>query len=98
MTDVEEFQTSLEDLLISRTLTVTMNSLALAPDTTQPGNFVCPFSRCEAAVILRPRTNGTFTFIGDPFTESHQSGQDQMYEHNDDEDELLSRFECMVLV
>lgn len=96
MTDFQEFQSSLENRLVSRTVIATRNYLAIAPDITQLGDVICLLSGCDAPVILRPRTNGTFTFIGDAFIGSDQLGQDRMHERLDDE--LLSKFEYMVLI
>lgn len=96
MTDFQEFTSSLEDKLVSRTVIATRNYLTIAPDITQPGDVICLLSGCDAPVILRPRTTGTFTFIGDAFIGSDQSGQDQMFERLNGE--LLSKFGYIVLI
>lgn len=96
MTDLHFYQEHLENLLVSRTIIATRNHLAIAPDITQPGDVICLLSGCDAPVILRPRTNGTYILIGDTFIESDQPGQDAMYEQIDDA--LLSRLEYITLV
>jgi hypothetical protein len=91
MTDFQELQSRLEYLIISGTIIATRNGLAIVPDITQPGDVVCLLSGCDAPVILRRRTDGAFSFIGDAFIRSDQLGYGRV------PNELLSKFEYMVL-
>lgn len=39
--------------------------VALAPMWTKPGDILCQFIGCTAAVILKPLDGGVYKFIGD---------------------------------
>jgi hypothetical protein len=76
MIDFEDLQTYLEDLLVSRTVIQTDEFWGLAPDITEPGDFICLLSGCNAPVVLRPCGSGKFSFIGDAFLSSNKFGKD----------------------
>ncbi|KAF4629225.1 hypothetical protein G7Y89_g8926 [Cudoniella acicularis] len=83
--DFEPLYDFSEYLLTNRTVISTGKSLALAPDFTEPGDVIFQLLGCDSLVILRPRGNDKYTFIGSALIVSDSPGQDRAFQDFDDD-------------
>lgn len=67
-TNIAEINDAFSYLTVSRTLAQTEDDrLILALDAAEAGDVVYCVAGCSNAIVLRPRNDGTFMFIGDCF-------------------------------
>ncbi|OCL10920.1 HET-domain-containing protein [Glonium stellatum] len=74
--DTSSIYTVVQGLLMSRTFfEMEEGQIGIAPDFTKRGDLVCVFKGCDAPIILREHTEGSYTFIGDSHVLGFMDGE-----------------------
>jgi hypothetical protein len=72
---VETYYAHLQGLLKSRTIFETVEQeIGVAPDFSEPGDWVCMLFGCRVPVILRKRDDDSFMFVGDAYMYQAKDG------------------------
>jgi Heterokaryon incompatibility protein (HET) len=58
--------------------------MGLAPSSTLPGDWICVLHGFHAPVILRPRTDNCYTYVGDAYVDTLMNGEAVASERTED--------------